>query len=135
VGRFVEVKGANRLSNAIEMVGSDKISSIFIGKGDLKPTCEGILYQGTLQYNKIPEYLSAADIFVLPTLAEGCCNAIIEAMACGLPIVSSNRPFNDDILNSTCSIRINPNKEDEIASAIQTLYENKDLRNKLSKGS
>ena len=78
--------------------------------------------------------MNCADIFVLPTLHEGCCNAIIEAMACGLPIVSSDRDFNHDILDETCSILIDPTNTKEIAKAIKTLKENKSLRDKLSQG-
>jgi teichuronic acid biosynthesis glycosyltransferase TuaC len=134
VGRFVEIKGADRLSKAIDMLGEDKIKSIFIGSGDIKPSCKGILFQGIVQHDIIPELLSTANIFVLPTQAEGCCNAIIEAMACGLPIVSSNRPFNDDILDDKCSIRIDQDNVAEIAFAIKTIYNDEKLCSELENG-
>ena len=133
VGGFIHIKGADRLSAAIEKIGSDKIKSIFVGKGEIVPTCGGILLQGTQPHKNIPEILSAADIFVLPTLAEGCCNAIIEAMACGLPVVSSNLPFNDDILDETCSIRVDTSDPDQIAAAISKLYGDPSLREKMSR--
>ncbi len=66
----------------------------------------------------IPNYICASDVFVLPTTAEGCCNAIIEAMGCGLPIVSSDRAFNYDILNEENSILVDPESVDEIDNAI-----------------
>lgn len=134
VGGFIHIKGADRLSKAIEIAGEDKVKSIFIGSGKVIPNCKGILIQDKQPHDVIPEILSAADVFVLPTLAEGCCNAIIEAMACGLPIISSNLPFNDDILDETCSIRVNPENIDEIAGAIELLLNNKDLRLKLANG-
>lgn len=134
VGRFVEIKGANRLSQALEIVGTDKVKSLFIGTGDVKPNCSGILLQGLQPHNNVPELLSASDVFVLPTLAEGCCNAIIEAMACGLPIISSKHSFNDDILDETCSIRIDPNNAADIANAINLIINNENLRSTLANG-
>ena len=74
---------------------------------------------------------NAADVFVLPTQAEGCCNAIIEAMACGLPIISSNLPFNWDVLNDTNSIMINPDNVQEIADSIRELKDNPARREKM----
>ena len=75
-----------------------------------------------------------ADIFVLPTLNEGCCNAVVEALACGLPVVSSDRPFNYDVLNESNSIMVDPMNVDEIADAIRKLKEDKELRHRLAEG-
>ena len=62
---------------------------------------------------------------MLPTLKEGCCNAIVEALACGIPVISSDRPFNDDILDENNSIRVNPENVDAIAAAINKLVRDK----------
>lgn len=75
-----------------------------------------------------------SDVFVLPTLREGCCNAVVEAMACGLPIISSDLPFNWDVLNQTNSVLIDPYNIDEIADAINSFYEDSSKRALLSKG-
>lgn len=133
VGRFIESKGINRLSQALNMIDTDKVKSLFIGDGAVKPNCNGILLQGIQPHNNVPELLSASDIFVLPTLAEGCCNAIIEAMACGLPIISSDQPFNDDILNKENSIRLDVKDVEAIRQAIVLLRDNSELRSKMSK--
>lgn len=132
VGHFIHRKGSIRVSQAIDQL--DHVKSIFIGKGPEEPKCKGILHMGPLPHDEICDYLNSADVFVLPTLAEGCCNAIIEAMACGLPVISSNLPFNDDILDDSCAIRVNPENIDEIAAAIQKLKDDADLRASLSKG-
>jgi glycosyltransferase involved in cell wall biosynthesis len=130
VGWFNERKGPLRVADAIRRVGETK--SIFIGKGEQDPQCDGIVFKGALPHEQVPVYLGAADCFVLPTLHEGCCNAVVEAMACGLPIVSSNLPFNWDVLDETNSIMVNPNSIEEIASAIRTLRDDVNKRKLLA---
>jgi glycosyltransferase involved in cell wall biosynthesis len=134
VGSFIERKGANRVGSAIKSLSGAPVYSIFAGRGNVEPDCENILFKGSLRHEIIPEYLNASDVFVLPTLAEGCCNAIVEAMACGLPIISSNRPFNWDVLNDSNSIMIDPESIQEIANAIKVLRDNPEKRNALSVG-
>ena len=138
-GRFNERKGGKRVSDAISLIGDERIKSIFIGSqagGPLvDPNCEGILFKGRLPHNKIPIYLNAADVFVLPTLGEGCSNSIVEAMACGLPIISSDLSFNYDILNDKNSILVDPMTVQEIADAIVTLRDDNQLRERMEKAS
>lgn len=133
VGHFIHRKGSKRVSAALERFAD--VKSIFIGAGPDEPTCSNIIHKGRLPHDKIPEYLNAADVFVLPTLAEGCCNAIVEAMACGLPVISSNLAFNDDILDATNSIRIDPMSIDEIASAIRILKDDALKRKEMASAS
>ncbi len=138
-GRFNHRKGAMRLADAIRRLNNPKIKSIFIGSiadnETAQPECDGILFKGNLPHKDIVKYLNCADVFVLPSLAEGCPNSVIEAMACGLPIISSDLPFNSDILSNLTSILIDPNNIEQIADAINRVYENKALQAKLSDAS
>lgn len=132
VGWFIERKGPQRVAAAISQV--DGVKSLFIGKGEQEPQCDGILFKGSLPHEQVPIYLGAADCFVLPTLHEGCCNAVVEAMSCGLPVISSNLPFNWDVLDNTNSIMVDPINVNEIASAIRELKDNPKKRSELAEG-
>lgn len=130
VGSFIERKGISQLCEALDQF--EDVYSIFIGKGPIQPKCKNVLFSGSVSHNELVGYLNCADAFVLPTRAEGCCNAIVEAIGCGLPIISSNKNFNDEILNKDCSIRVDEQNVAEIANAIRTIKESASLRNKMS---
>ena len=135
VGAFIERKGVMRVADAIKQIKGEQVYSCFIGRGAQDPDCENILHKGRLRHEEIPTYLNASDVFVLPTLAEGCCNAIVEAMSCGLPIISSNLPFNWDVLDDSNSIMIDPKDVDAIAGAIVKLRDDKQLREQMAASS
>ena len=126
VGAFTERKGVNRVIEAAKKVPSMKL--LLIGGGGQVEESNQILFKGSLPHSDICKYLNASDFFVLPTLAEGCCNAIVEALACGLPVISSDMQFNKDILNEKNAILINPNNIDQIAEAMEYLCQDVDRR-------
>ena len=132
VGDYVERKGILRVVEAAK--GVSDLQIIAIGKGPQEPESKQIVFKGTVPHNKLFLYLNAADFFVLPTLAEGCCNAIVEALACGLPVISSDLPFNRDVLDEKNSILIDPQNIGEIGKAIQKLASDEKLRKELAFG-
>ena len=136
VGNFSNRKGAMRLASAISICDDKNIGVLFLGRSSAElPSCPGILKMGFVDHHDIVKYLNAADVYVLPTLAEGCSNSIVEAMACGLPIISSDLAFNYDILDKSNSILIDPNSIEQISSAIMEIKNNKDLRERMSEAS
>jgi glycosyltransferase involved in cell wall biosynthesis len=130
VGSFTHRKGVLRLMEAL--AGLEDVAVILVGAGPLKPKGKKIVFLGKLEHNRIPELLAAADIFVLPTTGEGCSNAIIEALACGLPVISSNREYNDDILTDAVSLRVDPEDIEAIRQAITTLRDDTARRQQMS---
>lgn len=132
VGAFNENKGVLRVAEAVNRVSRAKV--VFLGNGALAPECEGMLFCDSCDNKKVATYMQAADSFILPTRSEGCCNAILEALSCGLPVISSDLPFNDGVLDKSNSVRINPNNIDEIVNAIRALLDHPNYQKKLAKG-
>jgi glycosyltransferase involved in cell wall biosynthesis len=76
---------------------------VFLGDGPLKQQCcrlsdlySNIHVIGFVE--NVRDYLHASDVFVSASLTEGCPNAIMEALACGLPVVLSDIPAHREIL-------------------------------------
>lgn len=139
VGFICERKGQNRILEAVRKLNDLRIKLLFIGASaninSFPLEGDEILFKGTVENKILPTYLNSSDLFCLPTLAEGCCNAIIEAMACGLPILSSNLPFNRDILDESNSVLVNPNSIDELAEAIKAIRNNDEKRKAMANSS
>ena len=136
VGGFIPRKGPDRIAQAITIINDPHIKVMFIGKPfsgyPYDFDCPGIIHKGPLDHDLLPKYINCSDVFVMPTQKEGCCNAIVEALAMGIPVISSDGAFNDDILNEKNSIRLDPNDVDAIAAAIKLLKNNPSLRKKMS---
>ena len=130
VGHFDHRKGSRRVERAVK--GLDDVGVIYLGQGGMAPTADNTLFAGSVPHDLVPEWLGAADAFVLPTLAEGCCNTIVEAMACGLPVVTSDREFNDDLVDNATSIRIDPLDLQAIRQAVIALKDDAALRQRLA---
>ena len=125
VGRFSERKGVNRLIEAAKSVSKAKL--VLIGYGGELIKSDQICVSKRVPHEEVVNYMNASDVYCLPTLAEGCCNSIVEAMACGLPIISSDLEFNDDILDEENSVRIDPSNVEDITKALKTLRDNENL--------
>lgn len=129
VGGFSERKGYNRILEAARDIPECHLA--FCGKGATIPEADNIVFCDSLPHDQIPVFLNAIDVFVLPTLNEGCCNAVLEAMACGKAIVSSDREFNYDILNKDEAMLVDPTDVNAIKEAIIEMKQNEEERHQL----
>ena len=72
----------------------------------------------------------SADVFVFPSLYEGFGMPPLEAMACGVPVVASNRGALPEVLGDA-AYYVNPETVEDIAAGMQKVLEDKELRNTL----
>jgi len=125
-GRFAERKGPLRVLEAIRDL--PEVSGIFLGDGPDHPKGPQVAVARKVSHDQVPRYLGAADLYVLPTLEEGSPNSVIEAMACGLPIVSSDLPSLRETVTAECALLVDPMDTEALAAAIRDLVREPERR-------
>jgi glycosyltransferase involved in cell wall biosynthesis len=130
VGNFLPEKGVAAAAAAID--GLAGVGGVFAGSGPLTPTGANVLFRGVVPHESVPELLSAADVFLLPSDVEGSSNATVEALACGLPVIVSEGDFNDDIVNDQVAVRVDPRDVASIRRAILFLKGDPAVRNAMA---
>ncbi len=89
--------------------------------------------RGYVEYENVPEIYQKCDIFASPTYAEGFSNTILEAMAAGLPIVSTRAVGVVDCLRSgENGLLVEIGSINQIKNALRELLESEDLRRTLA---
>jgi glycosyltransferase involved in cell wall biosynthesis len=101
LGRLEPVKGLGHLVEAAGLVLAEvpKAAFVLVGGGHLRPELESAVrakgmtadffFAGDVRHDEVGRWLSAADLFVMPSLSEGVPHALLEALASGLPAVAS----------------------------------------------
>ncbi len=132
VGRLVEQKGQRYLIEAVAALKKDfpDLRLLVVGDGPEKEGLKGLARSLAIEENVIfagtrkdvPLLLSAMDVFVFPSLWEGLGNALIEAMASGLPVVASDiMPIREILDKADCGIVVPPKDARSIASSVGAL--------------
>ena len=109
VGRLHEQKGLDVLLAAfcalqhryrgsvrLDLVGDGPLTDALQNQANRLGITGSVVFWG--RRDDVLARLQSADIFVLPSRAEGISNALLEAMACGLPVVVSKIPGNVDVI-------------------------------------
>ncbi len=142
VGRLVRLKGLSFLLNAQKSLRQSipNLHLLVVGYGPDKPLLESMArsfkleatFTGYVERNKIPSYLSAADIFVNPSLTEGLPLTVMEAMAMEKAVVATDVGGTSDLLrNGENGFLVPPSNVESLATAIRTLALDDNLRQRM----
>lgn len=132
IGHQIPRKGIQDLDLALGEI--PEIDGIWIGQGYYRPVSKNLQLVGPVNHSQLPYWLSAADCFVLISRKEGHCNAIEEALACGLPVICSNVPEVKAQVRD-CAVCIYPGDVGSLVAALRRMRNDPDQRHRLiSKG-
>jgi len=93
-----------------------------------------IVVTGYVAHENLPSYYSLMDVFVHPSLRDGMPNAVLEAMACGRPVVATPVGGVPDVIQNNENGMIIPiNDADALAQAVGTFFTDHELRKKLGR--
>jgi glycosyltransferase involved in cell wall biosynthesis len=142
VGNLKPIKGHAVLLRALGLMAPQaaRVQVVLAGRDYLggalqrwvrenKPDCD-VRFVGE-QEDVLPWY-QAADLFVLPSRYEGLSNALLEAMACGLPVVATEVGGNRDVIeHNRTGLLVLPDNPAALGSALQRLLTDPGLRTSL----
>ena len=89
-----------------------------------------IVLPGWIEHGDSPAVYAAADLFAFPSLYEGFGIPLIEAMACGCPIVTANTCAPPEVCDGAAQL-VNPLDVDDIAAAMRRVLSDGTLRAKM----
>lgn len=118
--RFI-VGGSGSLSNNLKQLARD------LGVE------EYVYFTDKISYEEMPKYLAAADIYVSTSLSDGTSASLMEAMACGLPVVVTDLPANREwVIHGENGYLITPGQPELLSDYIALLLNNSDVRTTFS---
>lgn len=143
VGRLAEVKNQQLLIEAVGYLYTKRpilrgtLRLVLVGDGPLKPQLVERVKQLGLSdvvwfsgdRNDVPALMQLMDIFILPSLAEGISNTLLEAMASGLPVIATSVGGNVELIEEGVNGRLVPvNNVVAMADAVAELVDDPALR-------
>jgi glycosyltransferase involved in cell wall biosynthesis len=140
VANFHHYKGHRHLVEAAERLLAEgrEVSLVLVGDGPERAALEeqaaraGVPTAFLGRRLDVPAVLAAGDIFALPSLEEGMSNAVMEAMASGLPVVATDVGGNAETLAGN-GLLCPPADTDALADRLRTLLDDEALRRDLGR--
>ncbi|MFH1564189.1 MAG: glycosyltransferase [Nitrospirota bacterium] len=136
VGLLIPRKGIVPLINVVKRLTEAGYNIILdvIGDGELREDVKEqvrelrlekyVNFLGARPNEEVAEYMQDCDLFVLPSFAESFGVVVIEALACGKPVVSTYCGGPEDILTKDTGILIQPGDENALFEAIKYILDN-----------
>jgi glycosyltransferase involved in cell wall biosynthesis len=121
VGSLTERKNVTRLADAFERLGRGSLT--FVGDGPLRGALERrdrVRVVGRVPHGDVPGWLSAADVVCGPALVEPFGQALLEALACGKPVVATRIGGPPEFVPLEAGVLVDPLDVGEIARALET---------------
>lgn len=136
VGRFIEAKGYERLLRVVKRLNDEDFSfdMWFVGYGRNEKELKKYVEENRLQnvkflgYQENPySYMSKADVFVCSSVREGFSLVVVEAMACGLPVISTKCTGPTEILEDGKYGVLVENNEDALYEGLKMCISNQNF--------
>jgi len=90
-----------------------------------------VLLPGYVPAEDVPNFYNAADVFVYPSIYEGFGLPVLEAMACGTPVITSRGGALEEVAGAA-ALLVDPPDELAIAKALEIVLQNPEVRDELS---
>jgi glycosyltransferase involved in cell wall biosynthesis len=135
VGRLSPEKNLETVVAATASLGAPAIVTM-VGVGPLRDPLEaqarahGVLIElpGVVDQRRLPDVYRSADVFVLASFTEGHPKVLLEAMACGVPVVASDCPGNRSLVeNGRTGLLFDPRRPDELAACLERVLDDEAL--------
>ena len=146
VGSLVPVKGVAYLLDAMHYVVAlnPEVSLLIAGDGPEEKglrelareyrVADNVRWCGRVRHDVVAYYLSAADVFVLPSLSEGLPNVVLEAMAVGSPVVCTDvTGIRDLVRDGANGLLAEPRSSQQLANCILRVLDSVALADGLSR--
>ena len=147
IGRMDMKKGLRELVEAAAALHAarPRLQVYMIGEGADRPLVEGAIQahnasgyvhaMAECSFDDVAVWMTAADLVTLPSYKEGCPNVVLEALACGRPVVATNVGGIPEIMNEECGLLVPPRDVQALANALaNTLDRNWDAEDVAAHG-
>jgi len=120
LGSLSERKNVLRLARAFERLGRGRLA--FVGDGPLRSRLEGrpgIRVIGSVPSEQVPRWIAASDVLCQPSLLEPFGQAVLEAMACGRPVVGTRMGGPVEFVPPGAGVLVDPLDDAAITAALE----------------